>query len=75
MSDQDPNTPAAEPAAPTLTISDLSLALDTIRAVVQRGAIRAEEMSTVGGLHDRLYAFLRAQGAIADPAPADTSAP
>jgi hypothetical protein len=59
---------ATAPAQPTLTLTDLSIVLNTIQAVVQRGAIRAEEMSTVGGLFDRLYAFLKAQGAITEQA-------
>lgn len=62
---------ATEPVqAPSLTLSDLTLALQTIQIVAQRGAIKAEEMSTVGGLHDRLFAFLKAQGVVGqEPAP------
>ena len=41
----------------------------------QRGAIRADELSSVGGLHDRLFAFLEAQGVITRQtvAPVDTT--
>jgi hypothetical protein len=53
-----------QPAAPSLQISDLVLALQTIQVAAQRGAVRADEMSTVGPLYDRLFAFLEAQGAI-----------
>jgi hypothetical protein len=53
-----------QPTAPSLQISDLVLALQTLHAAAQRGAIRADEMSTVGPLYDRLFAFLEAQGAI-----------
>lgn len=59
------------PAGPSLSLQDLLLALQTIQIVAQRGAIKAEEMSTVGALHDKLYAFLNAQGVIA-PAQAAT---
>jgi hypothetical protein len=45
----------------------LVLALQTIQAMAQRGAVKAEEMSTIGPLHDRLFAFLEAQGAIQRP--------
>jgi hypothetical protein len=55
------------PTGPSLQLSDLVLALQVIQASAQRGSIRAEEMSTVGPLHDRLFAFLEAQGAIARP--------
>ncbi len=70
MSDQDQNTASEQPAAPSLTLADLTLALQTIQIVAQRGAIKAEEMSTVGGLHDRLFAFLKAQGVVGQEAPA-----
>lgn len=53
-----------QPEVAGLTLNDLLIALNTIQAVAQRGAIRAEEMSTVGGLHDRLFRFLDSQGAI-----------
>lgn len=76
---QTPEAPAVEqPATPSLQLSDLVLALQTIQAAAQRGAIRADEMSAIGGLHDRLFAFLEAQGAIkrqeAAPATGDQNA-
>ena len=66
---QDPGTSTSGEQAqpPSLQLSDLVLALQTIQAAAQRGAIRADEMSTVGSLHDRLFAFLEAQGAIKRP--------
>lgn len=72
MSDElQPQDPVAS-TAPQLTLSDLTLALQTIQVTAQRGAIRADEMAVVGGLHDRLAAFLQAQGVGATP-PADTA--
>ena len=65
--------PASAPAS--LQLSDLVLALQTIQASAQRGAIRVEEMSTVGGLYDRLLAFLEAQGAITRQTPAQGETP
>ena len=64
---QDVNpTPAPQeaPQAPSLQLSDLVLALQTIQAAAQRGAVRADEMTTIGGLYDRMFAFLEAQGVI-----------
>jgi|FreactcultuFSWF8_1027224.scaffolds.fasta_scaffold04482_2 hypothetical protein len=58
---------------PSLQLSDLVLALQTIQACSQRGAVRAEEMTTVGGLYDRLLAFLEAQGAVTRSAPPATA--
>ena len=54
----------AQPAGPSLSLQDLVLAMQTIQACAQRGAVCAEEMSTVGGLYDRMFAFLEAQGVI-----------
>lgn len=72
---QNTEAPAVEqPAAPSLQLTDLVLALQTIQTVAQRGAIRADEMSTVGPLHDRLFAFLEAQGAITRQVPAQAPA-
>ena len=74
MSEQTTTSTPEQPTAPSLTLADLTLALQTIQIVAQRGAIKAEEMSTVGGLHDRLFAFLKAQGIVGQE-PAPESAP
>ena len=89
MSDQTttPETtdaPAAAPAA-QLQLQDLMLAAQVIQLASQRGAIRAEEMSQVGGLYERIVAFLQASGALqpaqtpaadaATDAPAEAPAP
>ena len=52
------------PVGPTITTEDLLKMAQIIQVVSSRGAIKADEMSTVGGLHDKLIAFLVAQGAI-----------
>lgn len=65
---EEQTAPAVQPTPPSLQLSDLVLALQTIGAAAQRGAVRADEMTTVGGLYDRLFAFLEAQGAISRPA-------
>jgi hypothetical protein len=63
-----------QPAPPSLQLSDLVMALQTIQAMAQRGAVRADEMTTIGGLHDRLFAFLESQGAITRQQAAPTDA-
>jgi hypothetical protein len=74
MSDDLQQTPAeSQPANPQLTIQDLALALQTIQVTAQRGAIRADEMSAVGLLHDKLLAFLKASGAFNTPAETETT--
>lgn len=53
--------------APSLGVQDLLLMFQIIQVVSQRGAIRADEMANVGGLHDRLKAFLEASGVVKSP--------
>lgn len=57
-----------------LSIQDLLLVAQTIQTVAQRGAFRAEEMTNIGGLYERIVAFLQASGAL-KPMEADPEAP
>lgn len=59
-------TAAAAPASqPTgLTIQDLTLVLQVINVASTRGAFKADELTAIGGLHDRIFAFLESTGAI-----------
>jgi len=65
----------SEQAVPNLSLQDLLLVAQLIHVCTQRGAFRAEEMSNIGTLYDRLVAFLNSTGALkpAD-APAEESA-
>jgi hypothetical protein len=63
-------------------LQDLMLAAQVIQLASQRGAIRAEEMSQVGGVYERIVAFLQSSGALqpaqtpaAPTAPATPAAP
>jgi len=49
---------------PSIALSDLVLLLNLIKATAERGAIRAEEMSEVGGVYLKLLKFLESSGAI-----------
>jgi len=53
-----------ETQAPSLSIQDLIQVVKIIQVTSQRGAIQANEMSQVGALYDRLFAFLEANGAV-----------
>jgi hypothetical protein len=77
-------TPAeSAPAAPGLTVQDLLLTLQVVQVAASRGAFKADELSNVGGLYDRLFKFLEATGAIQakpvevtpEAAPAEEPAP
>lgn len=59
------------PEAPSLALADLVLLLNLIRVTSERGAIKAEELSAVGTVYDKLLKFLEASGAINKQAPAD----
>jgi hypothetical protein len=59
-------------AAPSLTLQDLVLVAQIIQLTSSRGAFKAEELADVGGLYNKLIAFLQSTGALA-PAPAATS--
>lgn len=49
-------------APPNLQINDLVKILEILNVVSQRGAIRPEEFSVVGGIYDRIFQFLTASG-------------
>lgn len=63
-------TTAPTPDAPTFGINDLVFTLQVYEAAAARGAFRAEELSNVGAVYDRLRVFLIANGAIPNPAAA-----
>jgi hypothetical protein len=64
MSEVSNTTPQPETQMPGLSLQDLLLVVQTMQVVSQRGAIRADEMETVGGVYTRLVAFLQASGAL-----------
>jgi hypothetical protein len=49
-------------------IQDLVFTLQVYEACAQRGAFKAEELTNVGAVYDRLKAFLIANGAVTNPA-------
>ena len=67
MSDND-NTNIEENTTPSFGINDLLFTMQVYEAVAQRGAFRADELSNVGAVYDRLRAFLIANGALQAPA-------
>ena len=68
MSDENIQEVAAEEVADQATVSlnDIVLMVNVINASAKRGTFNATEFETVGGLHTRLVAFLRAAGVIKD---------
>lgn len=73
MSDtQVPESENTETSA-TLSVADLTQVLQVFQVVAQRGAFRADELSSVGGLYDRLVTFLKSTGALKDPETTETT--
>lgn len=71
---EEPTIPQPEaPSEPTqISFADLAAAVQIIDVFVQRGAVRGEEMSSVGQVRDRLSAFVKeAQEAQEASAPAE----
>lgn len=57
-----------------LTIQDLTLTLQVIQVASSRGAFKADELTAIGGLYDRIFKFLEASGAISTQPPAEQPA-
>jgi len=55
----------------SLTIADLQVMVNIIDACTQRGAFKAEELSTVGGIYNKLTAFVNQKPAMPDAAEQD----
>jgi hypothetical protein len=68
-------TQTETPEAPSLALTDLVLLLNLVRVAADRGAIKAEEMSAVGTVYEKLVKFLTASGVLKSAeAPAETPA-
>jgi hypothetical protein len=68
-----PQTP--ENVAPGFSLNDLRAIQQIISISSARGAFKAEEMTSVGLVYDRLTAFLRASEAAAEAAKGEETAP
>lgn len=68
-------TETTDTSAPStgLTIQDLTLTLQVVQVATSRGAFKADELTAVGGLYDRLFKFLDAAGAITKAPAADAT--
>lgn len=66
----DTNTQPQEtaPEIPAITLQDLMALKSVVEAAAARGAFRAEEMTNVGALYDKLANFLKAVAVPEQPA-------
>jgi hypothetical protein len=63
----------AATAQAQLQIADILAAAQLIQLASSRGAFRAEEFTQIGGVYERLVAFLQQSGAIAPAGDAGTT--
>ena len=71
--DQENQISTAE-SRPSLAISDLILLHNLVKITADRGAIKAEEMSAVGSVYEKLGQFLQSSGVFNQP-PVQTDQP
>lgn len=57
-----------EQQAPEITLQDIQVAVEVIDIASARGALRGEELATVGNLRTRLSSFLQYQQRLAQAA-------
>jgi len=55
MSDE---TNEVQTPPPSMTINDIAFLVQIIEIVAQRGAFKADELSTVGAVYDKVKAFI-----------------
>jgi hypothetical protein len=53
-------TEAPAPVMPSLGLNDLALMANVIQVTADRGAIKANEMTAVGALYNKLVSFVQA---------------
>jgi hypothetical protein len=75
MAEETPTEAPEQSQGVSLSLQDLVLMMNLIRATTERGAIRAEEMTEVGTVYNKLVQFLTESGAIQPTAPAEPATP
>ena len=65
MSEVTSDVPATTP--PSITIQDIAFLVQIVEIVSQRGAFRADELSSVGAVYDKVKAFIVANSPQATP--------
>jgi len=75
MAEETPTEAPEQSQGVSLSLQDLVLMMNLIRATTERGAIRAEEMTEVGAVYNKLVQFLTESGAIQPTAPAEPATP
>lgn len=61
------NQDLSAPAHPSLNVQDIASLLNIVDVASRRGAFRADELTSVGSIYDRVMNFMRSTGAIKDP--------
>jgi hypothetical protein len=69
-----PPIPSVQQEQPSLNIQDIVQLLNIVDVASRRGAFRAEELSSIGLVYDKISNFLKSTGAIS-PADEETQEP
>ena len=56
MSEETSEVPVSTP--PSVTINDIAFLIQIVETVAQRGAFKAEELSSVGAVYDKVKSFI-----------------
>jgi hypothetical protein len=56
MSEETSEVPVNTP--PSVTINDIAFLIQIVETVAQRGAFKAEELSSVGAVYDKVKSFI-----------------
>lgn len=64
MSEVSVNNDQTTPPAPSLNIQDIVFLCNVIDVASRRGTFRADEMSSIGAIYDKVTAFLKSTGAL-----------
>ena len=67
VTNQIEETPAPAPEQARFSLNDLKGLQEIVKVAAERGAFRANELSAVGAVYDRLTAFLAAGEAASQP--------
>ena len=64
MSEETNNVPAQTSG---VTLNDIAFLVNVVEIVAQRGAFKAEELSTIGAVYDKVKAFITSAEQAAQP--------
>jgi len=74
MPDTTPQAPETASQPPSLGLADIAFLLQIVEICSQRGAFKADELSSIGQVYDKVKGFLNANVPAQPDAPAEGTA-